>query len=253
MCLIVFAWDAHPKYKLILAANRDEFYERPTQAAHFWRDYPTILGGRDLKAGGTWMVISKSGRFATVTNYRDPKNILDDRASRGEIPTNFVISDSSPAKYLEDLHTHAGDYNGFNTLISDQQTMLHYSNCQGTPNVITPGIHGLSNSLLDTPWPKVLKAKEKLETLMKSDFAHDDLLMIMDDRQLAEDHALPETGVSYELEKALSAMCIRTERYGTCCSTALTIDRDGFVSFTEKSYAVGDREEKTVTFEFQLP
>lgn len=252
MCLIVFAWDVHPKYKLILAANRDEFYERPTAPAHFWEDQPHILGGRDLQAGGSWMTISGEGKFAAVTNYRDPQNIRKNAVSRGEIPTRFLNSQDTPEVYLKQLHEKAAQHNGFNVLTGNFQQLMHYSNYEGKLNVISPGIHGLSNALLDTGWPKVERAKSRLAELTGRAFSHEELLEMMGDTAVAEDAVLPETGVPRELEKALSAMCIRTEKYGTCCSTVITIDRQGSVAFTEKSYPVGGRKDESVQFQFQI-
>ena len=252
MCLITFAWNMHPKYKLILAANRDEFYNRPTAKAAFWENQPEILGGKDLKAGGTWMTVHKNGRFAAVTNYRDLQHIREDVSSRGEIPTDFVNSNLSPEKFLQQLHDHSEEYNGFNVIVSDQREMGHYSNYERKINILKPGIYGLSNSLLDTPWPKVELAKEKFSTAISNSFDHYELLDVMTDTSIAPDESLPDTGISKEMERSLSAMCIRMENYGTCCSTVITIDRDGVVNFTEKSYPVGDRSESTEHFRFKI-
>ncbi len=252
MCLIAFAWDMHPKYKLILAANRDEFYNRPTAKAGFWEDQPNILGGRDLKAGGTWMTITKDGKFAAVTNYRDLSNIREDATSRGEIPTDFVKGDFNPEKYIQTLHEHSEDYNGFNVLVSDLGQMGHYSNYERKVNILKPGIYGLSNALLDTPWPKVELAKQKFKSAIGNSFDHQELLNLMTDTTIAPDIELPDTGISKEMERSLSAMCIRMENYGTCCSTVITVDRDGVVNFTEKSYPVGERKENTEHYSFKV-
>lgn len=242
----------HPKYKLILAANRDEFYNRPTASAKFWEDHPQILGGRDLKALGTWMSISKTGRFAAVTNYRDPSNIRTDVTSRGEIPTDFLNAQSSPEKFIQQLHSHSEDYNGFNVLVSDLTEMGHYSNYERKINILKPGVYGLSNAFLNTPWPKVQLAKQKFNAIIRNSFSHEELLEIMTDSTQAEDTELPATGVPKKMEKQLSAMCIRMENYGTCCSTVITIDRDGVVNFTEKTYAVSNRGENIAQFSFQI-
>lgn len=252
MCLIVFAWDSHPKYKLILAANRDEFYERPTAQARFWEADPDILGGRDLEAGGSWMTLSRTGKFSAVTNFRDLKNIKEDATSRGEIPIKFLKDSIEPEEYLKSLHLKADDYNGFNALVGTPDNLLHYSNYERKINVIKPGIHGLSNALLNTSWPKVANAKSALKQITSQDFSHDELLQMMGNTEVAADQTLPDTGVSKELEKALSAMCIRTESYGTCCSTVITIDRFGEVVFTEKSFPVGHRKEGVVQYNFQI-
>jgi len=251
MCLITFAYKAHPKYKLILAANRDEFYQRPTTVADWWEDHAEILGGRDLLAKGTWMAIHKNGRFAAVTNYRDIKNIKPDARSRGDLPVNFLLGNQSPASYSEEVHKEGNDYNGFNLLTLDDE-MAHVSNYDKKVNVLTPGIYGLSNALLDTPWPKVEQAKSLFSTLIQQEFTMDQLIEMMQQTDLADDSKLPETGLDYDREKALSAMCIRTPDYGTCCSTAVTIDYDGNVEFIERSYPVGDRQEGTASHSFTI-
>ncbi|REE01736.1 NRDE family protein [Marinoscillum furvescens] len=252
MCLIVFAWDVHPKYKLVMAANRDEFYNRPTAKAAFWEDHPEIFGGRDLKAGGTWMAASTLGKFAAVTNYRDLANIQDDARSRGELPTGFLQHEGTPVDYVKQVHPNAEAYNGFNLLAADFHHMVHYSNYERKINELAPGIYGLSNALLDTPWPKVTKARGMFEEVLATDFSHEDLLSMMGDTAIAADQVLPDTGLSKDMEKALSAMCIRTPNYGTCCSTVLTMDRDGTVALTEKSYPVGDRIEDLVRLEIKV-
>jgi len=251
MCLIVFAYKIHPQYKLILVSNRDEFYDRPTASANWWEDKPTILGGRDLKARGTWMGVSKSGRFAAVTNYRDIQNIKTDTRSRGDLPVNFLDGSLPSKEYGELLNPNASKYNGFNLLAFDEE-MIHYSNYEHKVKILKPGIYGLSNALLDTPWTKVLKAKEKLKAVLKNKFSLDELVSILNNSEYAPDEELPETGLNYEMEKALSAMCIRTPKYGTCCSTALTIGYDGVINFLEKSYPVGDREDASVKFDFKI-
>lgn len=252
MCLIVFGWDVHPKYKLILAANRDEFYDRPTATADFWEDHPEVLGGRDLQAGGSWMTVSKKGRISTVTNYRDLSNINPEAASRGALPVDFLLTNDTPLEYLQSVHPLADQYNGFNLLVGNPQEMLHYSNYERKVNPIKIGVHGLSNALLNTPWPKVIRAKAKFEEVIAGAFDHEDLIALMADSALAPDEQLPDTGIPKDKERALSAMCIRMEGYGTCCSTVITIDRNDRVVFTEKSYSVGDRKEETVRYSFDI-
>lgn len=252
MCLITFAWDVHPKYKLILVANRDEFYERPTAQADFWATDSNILGGQDLKAGGSWMTVSRHGNFAAVTNYRDLANLKPDARSRGEIPTGFMTDSGTPEEYMRKLHKHSDDYNGFNALLGNLNQMAHYSNYERKLNILNPGVFGLSNALLDTPWPKVERAKSKFRQVIKGDFDLDDLTAVLADTQTAEEDVLPDTGVTKEMEKALSAMCIRMENYGTCCTTAITVDRHGEVNFVEKSYPVGGRKDATVRYQFKI-
>ena len=233
MCLITFAYKAHPKYRFILAANRDEFYSRPTTAVDWWKDHSEILGGRDLQALGTWMAMNKNGRFAAVTNFRDIKNINSNAQSRGDLPVNFLIGNKSPDEYASSIHRDGKKYNGFNLLVMSEE-MTHVSNYDESINSLEPGVYGLSNALLDTPWPKVVKSKEALKKLIEKDFSTKDLIETMQDETTAADENLPETGLDYAREKALSAMCIRTPDYGTCCSTAITIDYDGNVDFMER-------------------
>lgn len=246
MCLIAFAFKSHPEYDLIVAANRDEFYARPTETAHFWPDFPEILGGRDLKAQGTWMGVSTSGRFAAVTNYRDLKSIREDAKSRGNLPVDFLLDQVDLNAYFAGVQTEAPEYNGFNLIAYENGNMLHFSNYEGTVNHLKPGIYGLSNALLDTPWPKLKRIKNRFTKAIQGEFSHQDLLALLSDGQTAPDDELPDTGVGYEFEKMLSAICIRSENYGTCCSTVLTVSKSGQIEFTEQSLPVGDRKAGSV-------
>lgn len=252
MCLIVFAVDSHPHYKLILAANRDEFYERPTKVADFWEDHPSILGGRDVRASGTWMAINRAGKFSAVTNYRDLQNINPEAKSRGELPVNFLMGEHSAETYLKQLHQEADEYNGFNLLTYDGGEVCHYSNYEGKVNRLSSGIYGLSNALLDTAWPKVEKLKKRFSEIISTDVNHEALLDLLVDPSLADDDQLPDTGVGYDMEKMLSAICIKSEKYGTCCSTILTISTQGEIKFTERSYPVGGRKEGQVSFTLKV-
>lgn len=251
MCLITFAYNAHPKYKFILAANRDEFYARPTAEAHWWEDHTDLLGGRDLQAKGTWMAIHRNGRFAAVTNYRDIKNIRQEVLSRGDLPVNFLIGEQPSKDYATDVFRSGNNYNGFNLLVMAEE-LVHVSNYDDVINTLKPGIFGLSNALLDTPWPKVTRSKRVFSELIQTEFSIEQLIEMMQDESTAADNYLPETGLDYDREKALSAMCIRTPDYGTCCTTAVTIDFEGNVEFMEKSYPVGERKDQTVSFSFRI-
>ncbi|MEM7297575.1 MAG: NRDE family protein [Bacteroidota bacterium] len=251
MCLIAFAYKSHPKYKLILAANRDEFYTRPTAIAHWWEDHSSIVGGRDLLAKGTWMALHRNGRFAAVTNYRDLSNIQPDAKSRGDLPVDFLINEENSSQYSSNVFQEGADYNGFNLITMDEE-LSHVSNYGNEVSILKPGIYGLSNALLDTPWPKVTKAKQSFSSLIQQAFNLSDLIEIMQDDETAQDEELPKTGLDYEREKAVSAMCIRTPDYGTCCSTAITIDYEDQIEFMERSYPVGDRIDGVVDFSFQI-
>ena len=252
MCLIAFAVNAHPDYKLILAANRDEFYTRQTTAAEYWSDQPTILGGRDLQAMGTWMAVNQSGRFGAVTNFRDLQNIRKDARSRGDLAVNYLNNSVATDDYLADITKKAGEYNGFNLLLFDGQHMHHFSNYEGKVNTIETGIHGVSNALLNTPWPKVEKLKKDFSEMISSSFDHTNLLELLANDDAAPDDQLPDTRAGHDLEKMLSPIYIKSEKYGTCCSTVLTISNTGEVRFTEKSFPNGNRKEGTVSFNFHV-
>lgn len=241
MCLIVFAYKTHPRYELILAANRDEFYSRPTAPAAFWKDAPEILAGRDLVAGGTWLGVTQTGRFAAVTNYREPFALRAEK-SRGNLVSEFLVGRETPANYLKTLKKHDFEYSGFNLLVGDfsgkESEIGYFSNRNDAFPVLPAGIYGLSNHLLNTPWHKVLLAKKMLaENIANSETVSPDALFeILQNRELAKNEDLPETGGAFELEKLLSPVFIESENYGTRCSTVVLIEKNGRVSFQEKIY-----------------
>lgn len=240
MCVIYVAFGRHPKYRLLLLANRDEFYDRPTSPAARWRDFPSITAGRDLVAGGTWLGVTDSGRFAAVTNYRDP-NSAKGSVSRGSLVAEFLKSGQPAAEYLADVASNAQSYSGFNLLAGEvgsaRSELYYYSNRSSGVKCLDPGIYGLSNHLLNTPWPKVETGVAKFTGLVEnaetSNIAFFDLLS---DKTHAADDFLPDTGVGLEREKLLSPIFIRTEVYGTRCSTVLTIDNDLKIDFDERVF-----------------
>lgn len=238
MCLILFAYDAHPKYQLVVLANRDEFYERPTRQADWWEENPEILAGKDLQAGGTWMGVNQKGHFAALTNYREPQNIDKNAPSRGALVTDFLSGKKGAGAFMDTIFEEKVPYNGFNLLTKDGNELYHFSNRSGKPQKVAAGIHGLSNALLNTSWPKVDKGKEKLESLLASSpvLDMDEAFKALYDPEIASDEALPATGVPLEWERLLSAMYIDMAAYGTRCSTVLTVDRQGAVFFEERSY-----------------
>jgi uncharacterized protein with NRDE domain len=249
MCLILIACQVHPRYPLILAANRDEFYQRPTAAAAFWPDAPQILAGRDLVRQGTWLGITRSGRFAALTNYRDPHAARRNAPSRGELVSEFLRSEIRAEDYLERLRAETPAYNGYNLLFGNQDGLYCYSNKSGEAVRLAPGFHGLSNHLLDTPWPKVVRGKETLAKVVgNSDFFREDLFAILADRTPAADELLPDTGVGLARERMLSSIFITSERYGTRSSTVLLIDANRQVSFSERSFNGGGVTEVEVGF-----
>jgi len=251
MCLILIAYRVHPGYPLILAANRDEFYQRPTAGAAFWPDAPQILAGRDLVHHGTWLGITRSGRFAALTNYRDPRAVKRNAPSRGELVSGFLRSEIRSEDYLVRLRADAAVYNGYNLVFGDLDALYCYSNKSGEANKLASGIYGLSNHLLDTPWPKVVRGKEFLtEVVRKDDFTREDLFAILADRTQAIDELLPDTGVGLARERMLSSIFITSQRYGTCSSTVLLIDANRKVSFAERSFKGGGGAE--VDFDFEI-
>lgn len=239
MCLILFAYEAHPSYRLVVAANRDEFRERPTAAANFWDDAPDVLAGRDLSRGGTWLGVTRGGRFAAVTNYRDSRAPDPDAPSRGHLVGDFLKGRETPAGYLSRIAAVGGQFNGFNLLAGDADSLHYYSNRGGPPRPLAPGVYGLSNHLLDTPWPKVEAGKRALSALISAgeDLGPETLLQLLASRERAEDSRLPDTGVGVEVERALSPLFIDGPRYGTRSSTVLLAGRDGRSEFVERSFA----------------
>lgn len=248
MCLILFAWKKHPQYDLVLAANRDEFYNRPTQVAQAWPAHPDMIAGKDLTAGGTWMGITRSGRFAALTNYRDPQNINPKAPSRGQLTKDFLLSDSSPAAYLQKVKSNDMSYNGFNLLVGDQDSLWYYNNVNHKITPLAPGVYGLSNALLNDAWPKVIQGQERLAQILSSEsLSTASLLNLVLDQTIAPDSQLPHTGVPLEWERALSAMYIATPDYGTRCSTALLKSKTK-TYYAERSHAHQGQKEDQVDF-----
>lgn len=242
MCLITFAYKVSSEYPLILLANRDEFYNRPTQKAHYWEENgaPLILAGKDLKAGGTWMGVNNNKKWAAVTNHRNLKNIKQDAPTRGDLVPHFLKSNSSGKEYLSQLKKEASKYNGFNLLVGDETGIFHYSNISNKITELQPGIHGLSNALLNTPWPKLNRAKEKLENkVQENEFSKNELFKILNDTAKAQENQLPNTGLSTAFEKEVSSIFIDTDGYGTRCSTLLLKDKSKNMKFVERRFENG--------------
>lgn len=236
MCLIVVGWRAHPDYPLVVAANRDEFYARPTAAAAFWDDSPEVVAGRDLEAGGTWLGITRSGRFAAVTNVREPgagKGIQ----SRGKLPQAYLTGQQSAADYVAGIDM--AQYSGFNLLIGDSATLWYCSNRGNAPQELVPGIYGVSNHLLDSPWPKLLSARRQTVQALGALPDRSPLFDILADDEIVPDAELPDTGVPLEWERLLSAIFVRSESYGTRASTVVVQAADGAISFEERSFGSG--------------
>lgn len=235
MCLIVFAWKMIPSCPLVLAANRDEFFERPTVAASWWEDAPNVFAGRDLLAGGTWLGTDKQGRFAALTNIRNGSAPRAEARSRGALVADFLRGDLSVQDYLQRLRATAGDYNGFNLLLGDANSAWWFSNyADQTERALVPGIYGLSNGALDTPWPKVLSAKAQFASLLCQGAPDDAYFDMLADTTPPSDGRLPDTGVSLEWERLLSTIYIESPTYGTRASTLLRVHASGHSQLLEK-------------------
>lgn len=240
MCLIVFSYQQHSKYDLIFAANRDEHYNRPTRPAQLWDDHPQILAGKDLKAGGTWMGINKEGAFAALTNFRNPAIRKPNPPSRGHLVLDYLKNDENPKNYLQTVDEKADQYMGFNILAGTPEQLSYYSNQQNKIQLLDSGLYGLSNHLLDTPWPKVEKAKRELEQVLQHDSISEEALFgLLADDQEAPDYELPNTGIPQEVERKVSPIFIKSNGYGTRCSTLLLVDKNREVTFIERRFKAG--------------
>lgn len=238
MCLILFAHRTSPGYRLILAANRDEFLDRPAAPLHYWSDNPSILAGRDQRAGGTWLGMDTSGRFAALTNYRDPSSANPSAPSRGDIITSYLESRLSGDAFLDTFRNTAQNYNGFNLLVADRENLFWYSNRTDRYLKLGPGIYGLSNHLLDTPWPKVVLGKDCLKTALAGSgpIDGDSLFKILQNREIPDDSLLPHTGIGIEWERVLSSIFITSPSYGTRSSTVLTMEESGGARIIERTF-----------------
>ncbi|HSD99168.1 MAG TPA: NRDE family protein [Burkholderiales bacterium] len=254
MCLILLAWRVHPEFPLVFAGNRDEAYERPSSAAGFWADDPGIFGGRDLEKGGTWLGMTRTGRLAAVTNYRDGRAARVAPRSRGELTEAFLRGTDEPRAYLEGVEARGSDYGGYTLVVSDLERMVCISNRGRGIEDIAPGIHGLSNHLLDTPWPKVARGKERLSALMKADEAGlmRGLFDVLEDRTVAPDAELPDTGVGLPRERELSCAFVAGERYGTRASTVLLLSRKDEVVCVERRFGAGGAPQGEAEQRFEL-
>lgn len=233
MCLILVAWRAVEAYPCVIAANRDESYARPSSPAHWWNDAPQIFAGRDLEGGGTWLGLTRDGRFAALTNYRDPESRRVGVASRGLLVSSILNSHAPIERTLEQLRADSANYNSFNIIFSDGERLGIFESMRNTGRELGPGIYGLSNHLLDTPWPKVQTAKSRMSEAL-ADAAHTDrLLALLRDEVQAPDGLLPRTGVSLEWERLLSSAFVRAAEYGTRCSTLLRVDQQRRAWFDE--------------------
>lgn len=253
MCLILFAWKTHSQYPLVVASNRDEFYARPTTAIDYWEDYPNILAGRDLKAKGTWMGVTKQRRFAALTNYRDGlEETLSNAPSRGDLVGDYLKSDQSPEEYIRAVATKGRQYNGFNLIVGDGTGLWYYANRGNIePKKLEAGIYGLSNALLDTSWFKLERGKFLFEEQLQSQNLHPrPFLDMLSDTERPPDEQLPQTNIPIEWERRLSSMFIQSENYGTRASTFVAIDQVGQTTVCERLYdKKGRASENIISFE----
>ena len=253
MCLLVLAWRSHPRYRLVVAANRDEFHDRPAAPLAWWSEDGRTLAGRDLRAGGTWMGVTRSGRFGAVTNYRE----LDtppaaDAPSRGRLVPEFLATAEEPGAFLGRLNGSAATYAGFNLLVGDSRALHYLSNRDSSgPRELEPGIYGLSNHRLDTPWPKLVKTRERFADLLaRATPGPDAFFDLLADREPATGEALPESGLPPEWERALSAPFVVNERYGTRCSTVLLVEQDGGTVALERRFDSAGRQSGATRLDF---
>ncbi len=251
MCLLLVAYRVHPAYPLVVAGNRDEFHARPTLDADWWQGSPDVLGGRDLEAGGSWLAINRRGRFAAVTNYRDRERPAGSKISRGALISDFLASDADPASWLMSIDADA--YAGFNLLVADNERLGYLSNRGGGCRELEPGIYGVANATLDTPWPKVVRTRASFESALSDESIEvPDFLGILGDRQLAEPEELSDSGLPLEDTHALSSPFVLAGEFGTRCSTVLVKGGDGSVQFTEERFDAGGERTGRSEFRFDV-
>lgn len=253
MCLILFSYKLHSNFPLVVAANRDEFYQRPTRAAHFWPEAPQLLAGKDLAAGGSWMGVTRSGRFAAVTNYRDPGQNEHYPRSRGALVADYLSGNWQAQQYLDAIDKSYSDFSGFNLLLGTTSQLFYYSNQTRACMELSPGNYGLSNGRLDEAWPKVVEGKQQLDELLHRGLDHEKIIKLLNDRSQAADSQLPSTGVATHMEKILSAKFIQTEGYGTRSSTVISVDHRQQLNFSEQAYDENGEAKNYLSFKFQLP
>jgi len=252
MCLILLVWRGHSQYPCVLAANRDEYHARPSAAAAWWAGTSGILAGRDLEQGGTWLGVTRTGRFAALTNYRDPSLQRRQAPSRGRLVAEALAAEGSIFETLVHLREVAAHYNPFNMIFCDGERLGVFESVRGEGRELGPGIYGLSNHLLDTPWPKVENAKSRLAETLSGAGDESAILQLLRDDRPAPDADLPATGLALEWERLLSSAFVRANDYGTRCSTVFRIDREGQARFDEWSWDRAGRESGRCTYRFAI-
>jgi len=254
MCLILLAWQSHPRYPLVVAANRDEFHQRPSAPAHFWEDAPDLLAGRDLQAGGTWLGVSRSGRFAAITNYREPAAPeLPLEHSRGHLVRDYLAAAEEPLAHARELVSRGSSYRGFNVLLGAPGSLVYASNRRNRPGPVEAGIHGLSNHLLDTDWPKVHSGRNRLDRLLQDERLEAEALFeLLTDRTLAPGEIPEDLETSLAPEQLMKHYFIVSPVYGTRCSTVVLVDRNGRVQFHERQFDPEGQATATHRFQFKI-
>ena len=252
MCLVVIAWRARDDLPLIVAANRDEWRDRPAEPARWWDGDPELLAGRDLQAGGTWMGVTRGGRFAAVTNFRDPAERRSTAFSRGGLVTGFLRGTQVPEAFLAALAPSASEYNAFNLILGDGESLWYFGSREGVARPIEPGVHALSNHLLDEPWPKVVRGREAMGAALSDRDPLPRLFEALSDVDAPVDAALPETGVGVAWERRLASALITGADYGTRCSTVVAFDAEGKALFEERTRAADGRVTASARYDFEL-
>lgn len=252
MCVLAFAWRMHERFPVVMAGNRDEFHDRPSAPADWWEDQPDLLAGRDLREGGTWMGLTRRGRFAVVTNIREQADLGDARfRSRGGLVTDFLTSTLSPDAWVADVDIR--EYRGFNLVFGDLHQAFYLSNRDVSLAAIKPGIYGLSNHLLDTPWPKLVKTRDGLDRCLDGETPNvNGMFRVLADQQRADDASLPATGVPLEWERQLSSVFIVHPVYGTRASTVMMVDHAGEAYLEERGFEASGEIQESRRFEFSL-
>jgi len=252
MCLLVVAWRSHPRYRLVVAGNRDEFHDRPTAALGWWSDAPDVLGGRDLRAGGTWLALARSGRFGLVTNFRDANGAPPEAPSRGQLVLRYLRGEPSAAGFLAALQPGSRAYAGFNLLLGDARALHYFCNVGDEgPRELPPGIYGLSNHRLDEPWPKLLRTREQFAAaLAQADPGPAELFDLLADDTPSVYESPPDRGLPPDLERALSAPFVRHERYGTRCSTVVLVEHGGDTTVLERRFDASGAQTGATRLEF---
>lgn len=249
MCTIVIGFQQHPEYPLIVAANRDEFYDRPTEKASFWKEHPQLLAGRDLQSGGTWLGVNKSGRFSALTNYRNMQSIRQNAPSRGHLVLSTLLqpNQDQSTNNLKEIASKAFNYNGFNLVTGTIHQLHYYSNIENQIRLLKPGIYVLSNELLNSPWPKAERARQRFTELITQNQIDDpSLFSMMADKETFPLEKLPKTGLSEEMEVRLSSTFIHSDGYGTRNTTILKTSQSGQIHFAEQLYTDGAAREMNI-------